>query len=75
MCPLLVLAIGVAIVIGLILALRINAFLALIVAAFAVSLMAPGELVTKITRVAQASGPSPGPSASSSRWQRSSERR
>jgi GntP family gluconate:H+ symporter len=54
--PLLVLAIGVAVVIGLILALRINAFLALIVAAFVVSLMAPGELGTKITRVAQAFG-------------------
>ena len=54
--PLFVLAIGIAIVIGLILALRINAFLALIVAAFVVSLMAPGELGTKITRVAQAFG-------------------
>ena len=56
MHPLLILAIGVAIVIGLILVLRTNAFLALIIAAFAVSLMAPGELGTKIARVAQAFG-------------------
>src|SRR5690606_3470138 len=35
---------------------RVNAFIALIVAAFAVSLMAPGELATKISRVATAFG-------------------
>ena len=54
--PLVVLAIGVAVVLGLILALRINAFLALIVAAFVVSLLAPGELGVKISRVATAFG-------------------
>jgi GntP family gluconate:H+ symporter len=54
--PLLVLVIGVAVVMGMILALRINAFIALIVAAFVVSLMAPGELGVKISRVAQAFG-------------------
>lgn len=54
--PLVVLAIGIAVVIGLILGLRINAFIALIVAAFVVSLLAPGELAVKIARVAQAFG-------------------
>lgn len=54
--PLLVLAIGVAVVILLIIAMRINAFIALIVAAFVVSLMAPGELSEKISRVATAFG-------------------
>jgi len=54
--PLLVLAIGIAIVMGLILALRVNAFIALIVAAFAVSLMAPGEMAVKVTRVVTAFG-------------------
>jgi gluconate:H+ symporter, GntP family len=54
--PLVVLAIGVAVVLALILALRINAFLALIVAAFVVSLLAPGEMAGKISRVAAAFG-------------------
>src|SRR5690606_9180566 len=54
--PLLVLVVGIAIVMGLILALRVNAFIALIVAAFVVSLMAPGELSGKITRVINAFG-------------------
>lgn len=54
--PILVLVIGIAIVMGLILALRINAFIALIVAAFAVSLMAPGEMAIKVTRVVSAFG-------------------
>jgi GntP family gluconate:H+ symporter len=54
--PLLVLAIGIAIVMGLILALRINAFIALIVAAFAVSLLAPGDMAVKVTRVVSAFG-------------------
>ena len=54
--PLYVLAIGVAVVMGLILVLRINAFIALIVAAFTVSLLAPGEMAVKITRVATAFG-------------------
>lgn len=50
--PLIILAIGVAIVIGMIVALRINAFVALISAAIVVSLLAPGELSEKISRVA-----------------------
>ena len=54
--PLLVLVIGVAVVMGMILLLRINAFLALTVAAFVVSLLAPGDLGVKISRVAQAFG-------------------
>lgn len=54
--PLVVLVVGVAVVISLILVLRTNAFLALIIAAFVVSLMAPGDLAVKITRVAQAFG-------------------
>ncbi|QDT38932.1 GntP family permease [Stratiformator vulcanicus] len=54
--PLIVLAIGIAIVLGMILALRINAFLALLTAAFVVSLLAPGEVGDKISRVAGAFG-------------------
>jgi len=54
--PLIVLAIGVAVVISMILALRINAFIALTVAAFVVSLLAPGDLGGKIARVATAFG-------------------
>ncbi len=50
--PLIILAIGVAIVIGMIVVLRINAFVALISAAIVVSLLAPGELSEKISRVA-----------------------
>ena len=50
--PLIILAIGVAIVIGMIVVLRINAFLALITAAMVVSLLAPGQLSEKISRVA-----------------------
>jgi GntP family gluconate:H+ symporter len=56
MHPLVILAIGIAVVLGLILALRVNAFLALVAAAFVVSLLAPGELATRIARVAQAFG-------------------
>jgi GntP family gluconate:H+ symporter len=54
--PLLVMAIGVAIVLGMILALRLNAFFALIAAALVVSFLAPGELAVKATRVADAFG-------------------
>jgi len=50
--PLVILGIGVAIVIGMIVVLRINAFVALITAAIVVSLMAPGEFSEKISRVA-----------------------
>ena len=50
------LAVGMLIVLGMILVLRANAFLALITAAIAVSLIAPGELATKVSRVAAAFG-------------------
>ena len=54
--PLVILAVGIAIVITLILGLRINAFIALITAAIVISLMAPGAWGEKITRVAVAFG-------------------
>jgi GntP family gluconate:H+ symporter len=49
--PLLILAIGIATILGLIVVLRTNAFLALIAAAMLVSLMAPGEPFEKFERV------------------------
>ncbi|TWT35261.1 Low-affinity gluconate transporter [Posidoniimonas corsicana] len=52
----LILFVGLAVVIGGIVALRVHAFLALITAAVVVSLMAPGEWVDKIPRVAEAFG-------------------
>ncbi len=58
--PLLVLAIGVATVIGMIMFLKINAFIALITAAIVVSLMSPGEATQKISRVAAAFGETAG---------------
>ncbi len=58
--PLVILALGIAIVIGMIVALRINAFLALITAAIVVSLLAPGEFAVKISRVAEAFGTTAG---------------
>jgi len=60
MHPLLILGIGVAIVIGMIVVLRINAFIALITAALVVSLLAPGPLAEKVSRVAQAFGKTAG---------------
>lgn len=54
--PFLILGVGIAIVIGMILGARLNAFLALITAAIVVSLMAPGEFAEKIARVAEAFG-------------------
>ena len=60
MHPLLILGIGVAIVIGMIVVLRINAFIALISAALVVSLLAPGPLAEKVSRVAQAFGKTAG---------------
>lgn len=42
MHPLLILAIGIACVLGLILVLRVNAFLALLTSAIVVSVLAPG---------------------------------
>ncbi len=54
--PLIILGIAVATVVGMIIVLRINAFIALITAAIVVSLLAPGELSEKISRVASAFG-------------------
>ena len=58
--PLMILAIGIALVVGLILVLKLNAFLALIVSALAVSLLAPGPTAEKVTRVAVAFGEAAG---------------
>jgi gluconate:H+ symporter, GntP family len=54
--PLVILAIGMVTVIGLIVGLRLNAFIALLIAAIVVSLLAPGEIAEKISRVATAFG-------------------
>lgn len=54
--PLAILVIGVAIVLSMILVLRINAFIALITAAFSVSLMVEGDASEKISRVGDAFG-------------------
>ncbi len=56
MNPLLLLGIGVLVVVGMILVLRLNAFLALITAALLVSLLSPGEAAEKVSRVAEAFG-------------------
>jgi gluconate:H+ symporter, GntP family len=58
--PLANLAIGILTVIGLIVVLRFSAFIALIVAAVLVSLLAPGPLAERITRVAAAFGETAG---------------
>jgi len=54
--PLLILVIGVAVVIGMMVAARINAFIALITASMVVSVLSPGDLTGKIGRVATAFG-------------------
>ncbi len=56
MSPLLILIIGVVIVIGMIIVLRVNAFIALITAAMVVSILSPGVLAEKMTRVGVAFG-------------------
>ncbi|MFC1766920.1 gluconate permease, partial [Planctomycetota bacterium] len=56
MSPLLILLVGVVVVIGLIIVLRVNAFIALITAAIIVSLLAPGPAAEKMSRVATAFG-------------------
>ncbi len=56
MSPVLILVIGLATIITLILALRINAFVALFVAALVVSFLAPGSLELKVVRVVEAFG-------------------
>ena len=58
--PLAILIIGIAVVLIMIIALRINAFIALITAAIVVSILAPGEAAVKITRVAEAFGTTAG---------------
>src|SRR3990172_4846301 len=55
-----ILLIGVVAVVGLILVLRLNAFLALVTAAMLVSLLSPGEWSEKISRVAVAFGSAAG---------------
>lgn len=54
--PLWILVLGIAIVVGMIVVLRLNAFFAMVTAAIVVSLLAPGEAADKITRVAEAFG-------------------
>jgi GntP family gluconate:H+ symporter len=58
--PLVILVIGIVTVLTLILALRVNAFLALITAAIIVSLLSPGAFGEKISRVAEAFGTTAG---------------
>ncbi|MHC4116928.1 MAG: GntP family permease [Planctomycetota bacterium] len=60
MPPLLILGIGIAVVIGMIVVLRINAFIALISAALIVSLLAPGSPTDTVDRVAEAFGKTAG---------------
>lgn len=54
--PLVILLLGIVTVIGLIIVLRVNAFVALITAAILVSLLSPGPMAAKIARVADAFG-------------------
>lgn len=56
MSPLLILIIGIVAVIGMIIGLRVNAFIALVTAAILISLLAPGDLSQKVSRVADAFG-------------------
>ncbi|GAI89773.1 unnamed protein product, partial [marine sediment metagenome] len=56
MNPVVILIIGVALLIGMIIVLRVNAFIALITTAIIVSLLAPGDLADKVSRVAGAFG-------------------
>lgn len=58
--PLVCLGVGIVIVLGLIIVLKVNAFIALISAAMVVSLMAPGAWGDKIARVPEAFGNSAG---------------
>ncbi len=56
MDPLIILLIGVIVVIGMIIVLRVNAFVALISAAILISLLSGGDLTDKVSRVAGAFG-------------------
>lgn len=58
--PLVTLGVGIAVVLGLIIVFKVNAFIALITAAVVVSCMAPGDVSDKISRVASAFGSSAG---------------
>jgi len=58
--PLIILAVGMTTVILMIALLRLNAFIALITSAVVVSLLAPGDLAEKISRVAVAFGSTAG---------------
>ena len=60
MHPYLIVGIGILTVLGLIIFLRINAFIALISAALVVSFLAPGEVNEKVSRVALAFGENAG---------------
>jgi len=60
MWPLIKLGIGVAVVLGLIVVFKVNAFLALIAAAMVVSAMSPGDIGGRMGRVASAFGASAG---------------
>lgn len=60
MIPLLILLLGIVIVVGMIVGLRINAFVALITAAFVISILSPGEWSIKIARVASSFGTTAG---------------
>jgi len=56
MNPLLILCIGVVIVVGMIVVLKVNAFVSLTTAAIIISMLAPGQLEDKIARVAREFG-------------------
>ena len=58
--PLVILCIGILTVLGMIIVLRVHAFLSLITAAIVVSMLAPGGLAVKISRVAEAFGSTAG---------------
>ena len=58
--PIAILIFGMLAVVGMIVVLRLNAFLALTVAAMIVSMLSPGETAVKISRVAEAFGSTAG---------------
>ena len=58
--PIMILALGIAIVLGLIIVFKVNAFIALITAAMIVSVLAPGPWNEKMARVAAAFGSTAG---------------
>jgi GntP family gluconate:H+ symporter len=58
--PLVILGIGIVVIVSMITVLRLNAFISLITSAIIVSLLAPGDLAEKISRVALAFGSAAG---------------